>query len=399
VSTAGQRTTSLKATAETTVERELGRLVELSHTIHANPETSFQETKAAAWTADVLEDSGFSVTRGAYDLPTSFVARAGHGPFVVALCAEYDALPEVGHACGHNIIAAASVGAGLALAEVADPADMTVVVVGTPAEEGGGGKITMLERGAFDGVHAAMMVHPWPTERLEARCLAVTHFDVTFTGLEAHASAAPWKGVNAADAMTLAQVALGLLRQQLRPNDQVHGVIREGGKAANIIPAHVVGRFMCRAASLADLAILEPRVRRCFEAAALATGAAVEFEELAPVYSHMHSDGALLGAYRANAEALGRHFDLDDAGDDPPSLSTDMANVSLAVPSIHPMIAIDSNGAVNHQHEFAAACTTPSADRALRDGAVGMAWTAIDAALTPELRAHLVSSADELRNA
>ncbi len=342
--------------------------------------------------ADVLRAAGLPVDEGVYDLPTALESRAGSGDLVVAVCAEYDALPEVGHACGHNIIAATAVGAGLALAAVADEVGLTVRVLGTPAEEGGGGKVLMLERGAFAGVHAAMMVHPWPTERLTATCLAVAHYDVRFTGHAAHASAAPWEGVNAQDALTVAQVAIGLLRQQLRPGDQVHGVVTQGMGAANVIPAEVTARYMVRARSAEGLAALRARVNACFEAGARATGCTVEFEELSPVYSHMEEDPGLLAAYRANAEALGRRFDADDAGSPPPTLSTDMANVSLAVPTIHPLIGIEAGGAVNHQREFAAACVTPSADAAVRDGAVALAWTAIDAATDPELRERLVGA-------
>ncbi len=383
--------TTAKAAARDTVERRLGDLVELSDRIHDHPETAFAEDRSAEAVAGALEEGGFSVERGVCDLPTAFSARAGHGDLVVALCAEYDALPGVGHACGHNIIAASAVGAGLALASVADEIGATVVVLGTPAEEGGGGKVLMLERGAFDGVHAAMMVHPWPVERLAATCLAVSHFDVHFAGREAHASAAPWEGINALDAMTVSQVGIGLLRQHLRPGDQVHGVILEGGSAANVVPASVTGRFMCRARTLDELGILEPRVRACFEAGARATGATVRFTELSPVYSHMESDEGLLGAYRANAEALGRHFELDDHGAPRPTLSTDMANVSLVVPTIHPLIAIESGGAVNHQPEFASACVGSSADAAVHDGAVAMAWTAVDAAGDPVERERLLA--------
>ena len=340
--------------------------------------------------AEVLAAGGFDGRGGVCDLPTAFTARAGSGPLVVAICAEYDALPGIGHACGHNVIAAAAAGAGLALAEVADDVGLTVVVLGTPAEEGGGGKILLLERGVFDGVHAAMMVHPWSTERLAGSILAVSHFDVSFTGKEAHASAAPWEGVNAADAMTVSQVAIGLLRQQFRPGDQVHGVIREGGTAANIIPASVTGRFMCRARTLEALDVLEARVMRCFEAGVHATGTSVTFEMLSPVYSHMESDPELLVAYRLNAESLERRFPLVDAGAAPPTLSTDMANVSLALPTIHPLMAIESHGAVNHQPEFAAACVSPSADTALRDASIAMAWTVIDAAGTPAIRDRLL---------
>jgi len=381
----------LKEDSRAAIDNRLGGLVSLSHTIHEHPETAFEEDQAAAWTSKALADNGFSVTEGVAGLPTAFDARFGSGPMVVAVCAEYDALPGIGHACGHNIIAASAVGAGLGLAAVADELGITVRVVGTPAEEGGGGKVVMLDEGVFDGVHAAMMVHPWPTDRLEATCLAVAHFDVIFTGKGAHASAAPWEGINAGDAMVIAQVALGLLRQQLRPGDQVHGVVTDGGSAANIIPARVTGRFMCRSLTLEGLGKLETRVRACFEAGASASGATVAYEQLSPDYSHMESDLGLLSAYRANAERLGRAFDLDDDGTPRPTLSTDMANVSLAVPTIHPLIGIDAGGSVNHQPEFAAACITASADAAIRDGALSMAWTVIDAAVPGPLRDRLLA--------
>jgi amidohydrolase len=369
----------------------MAELSKLSRAIHAHPETCFEEVSAARWTADALASGGFEVTEGICDLPTAFSARAGSGDLVIAICAEYDALPEIGHACGHNLIAASAVGAGLALAPLADDLGLRVLVIGTPAEEGGGGKILLLERGAFDGVHAAMMIHPWSEERLQAKCLAVSHFDVHFHGKEAHASGAPWEGANAADAMVVAQVAIGLLRQQFRPGNQVHGVVTRGGTAANVVPAAVSGRFMCRADTLDALRDLEPRVMRCFEAGALASGTWVEYEELAPTYSHMKSDPDLLAAYRANAEGLGRSFDADDAGLPQPMLSTDMANVSLALPTIHPTIRIESHGAVNHQREFAAACVSESADAAIRDGAIAMAWTAIDAATHPALADRLMA--------
>jgi len=372
--------------AASVVTSARGALVELSHDLHEHPETSFQEHRSVAAVAGAL--TGFDVEHGVCGLDTAFSARAGSGPLTVAICAEYDALPTVGHACGHNVIAAAAVGAGLALAEVADEIGLSVLVLGTPAEEGGGGKIFMLDRGAFDGVHAAMMIHPWPEDRLFGTCLAVSHFDVSFGGREAHASAAPWEGVNALDAMTISQVAIGLLRQQLRPGDQVHGVVTNGGAAANIIPAAVCARYMCRAKTLEDLERLDPRVRACFEAGALATGATVELEEICPVYSHMTSDAGLLDAFEANAAKLGRRFTTEEPV---PTLSTDMANVSLAIPTIHPLLGIDAGGAVNHQPAFADACAQPSADQAVFDGAVSMAWTAIDAATRPALRERLLA--------
>jgi len=380
-----------KDTARAVVDDRVDDLVALSHDIHDHPETAFEERRASAAAARVLADGGFTVTEGVAGMPTAFAAEVGSGPLVVAVCAEYDALPEVGHACGHNIIAASAVGAGLALAPVADQLDLTVRVLGTPAEEGGGGKVVMLEQGLFDDVHAALMVHPWPYDRLQATCLAVSHFDVHFAGRTAHASAAPWQGVNAGDAMVIAQAALGLLRQQLPPGDQVHGVVTHGGEAANIIPATVSGRFMVRSRTAGGLAALEPRVQACFRAGALATGAEVRFEPLAPDYSHMESDPALLGAYRANAERLGRTFPRDDDGSAQPTFSTDMANVSLAVPTIHPLLGIETHGAVNHQPEFADACVSGSADAAVRDGAVSMAWTVIDAAEPGPLRERLLA--------
>ncbi len=381
-----------KDIARAEVDTHLDELVALSHAVHAHPELCFEERWSAKAVAGVLGAAGFDVEEGIADLPTAFSARTGPGPLTIAICAEYDALPAVGHACGHNVIAAAAVGAALALRPLADELGLALVVLGTPAEEGGGGKVLLLERGAFDDVHAAMMVHPWPTDRLTATCLAVSHFDVTYTGKSAHASAAPWEGVNALDALTVAQVGIGLLRQQLRPGDQVHGIVRRGGDAANVIPDSVTARYMCRASTLADLQILEPRVRSCFEAGALATGASVDYTELSPVYSHMEPDAALLSAFRANAEALGRRYAADDEGDPAPTLSTDMANVSLAVPTIHPLMGIETGGAVNHQPAFAQAAVSRSADLAVHDGSVAMAWTAIDAASAPVLRERLLSA-------
>ena len=385
-------TSSAKEVAAGVIDQHLDDLVALSHAVHDTPELCFEEIVSVRVVAEAMRSGGLEVEEGVYELPTAFESRIGDGEFVVAVCAEYDALPDIGHACGHNIIAATAVGAGLALASVAGDMGLTVRVLGTPAEEGGGGKVLMLERGAFDGVHAAMMVHPWPSERLTATCLAVAHYDVRYHGREAHASAAPWEGVNAQDALIVAQVAIGLLRQQLPPGDQVHGVVRQSSSAANVIPATVTARYMVRSRTAAGLAALRTRVDACFEAGALATGCTLEYEELSPVYSHMEVDEGLLQAYRANAEALGRRFDADDAGAPPPTLSTDMANVSLAVPTIHPLIGIEAHGAVNHQHEFAAACVTPSADAAVRDGAVALAWTAIDAAADPALRERLLQA-------
>lgn len=369
---------------------ELDTLVALADTLHGDPELAFDEHRAAARVADALADAGYRVQRGLADLPTAFAARVGSGPLHVVICAEYDALPGVGHACGHNLIAAAAVGAGAALAPVADQLGVTVTVLGTPAEEGGGGKVLLLEGGAFEGAHAAMMVHPWPEDRLAATCLAVDHLQITYTGHEAHASAAPERGVNAGDAMVVAQVAIGLLRQHLPVGDQIHGVVDSGGQAPNIVPKTAVGRWMLRSRSVDGLRALRPRIERCFEAGALATGATLAISELSPTYTHFEADPDLLATWRANAEALGRRYDVDDAGEAPPNLSTDMANVSLAMPAIHPMIGIDAGDAVNHQPAFAAACIGPSARAAIADGALAMAFTVVDAATDPELRTRLL---------
>ena len=373
-----------KTAARETVEANAQTLIGLSHRVHAHPELKFEETRSSEWTAGVLSDAGLAVEAGICDLPTAFSCRIGTGSLHLAICAEYDALPGIGHACGHNIIAATAVGAGLALAKLVDDLDLCISVIGTPAEEGGGGKVFMLERGAFAGVDAAMMVHPAPYEDLTPRVSAVAHFAVDYEGRASHAAAAPELGINAADAFTVAQVAIGLLRQHLRAGDQVHGIVTHGGDAANIVPAHAEGLWMVRSPTIADLAKTRPRVERCFEAGALATGATLGIADVSPVCSHMEHDHEMVDVYRANAVALGREPDDEHEM----TFSTDMGNVSLDIPSIHPCIAIESDGAVNHQPEFAGACINASADRAVLEGALAMAWTAIDLATGP-LRARL----------
>ena len=382
-----------KQRAQAAIEEHLGELTALSRSLHDRPELCFEEHHAVREVARSLSDAGLSVQTGVYDLPTALRASGGSGPLSVVVCAEYDALPGVGHACGHNLIAAAAVGAAIGLATVAGEVGLEVTVLGTPAEEGGGGKALLLERGAFAGAHAAMMVHPWHEDRLCLQSLAVDHVEVRFLGREAHASAAPHKGVNAADAMVLSQVAIGLLRQQLAPGNQVHGIVTKGGDAANVIPKETVGRFMIRARTLEELDDLRPRVESCFGAGALATGCAVELVDLCPRYTDFVVDEPLLAAWRANAEALGRRYAADEGELPVPTASTDMANVSRALPTIHPLVGLDSHGAVVHEPAFAQAAVGPDAERALSDGAVAMAWTAIDAATDPVLRNHLLKGA------
>lgn len=377
---------------EASIDARMDGLAALSHAVHGDAEVGFEEHTSSRRVADALAAEGFDVRFGVCGLDTAFVATAGAGPLKIGICAEYDALPGIGHACGHNIIAAAAVGAGLALAEVADDLGIEVRVLGTPAEEGGGGKILMLEGGAFDGLHAAMMVHPTPIESPTFPCLAVQHFNVSYRGRSAHASAYPQLGVNAADALTVAQVAIGLLRQHIRPTDRIHGIVTDGGDAPNIVPERAGGIWYARAATLAELEELYPRVQRCFEAGALATGAEVTFQEPGPAYSEFLPDATLVALYRTEAEAIGRIFP-----DLPPEAhvagSTDMANVSLVIPAIHPMMAIDSDGAVNHQPEFTAACVTPSADRAVRDAALAMARTVVAAVERDDVRDRLLTRA------
>ena len=384
-----------KSAAQARIQSAREGLIDLSHRIHAHPELGFEEEQASGWLCESLSDAGFAVEKGICDLPTAFRARAGSGPLHVAICAEYDCLPGIGHACGHNIIAASAVGAALAAAAVADGLGLTISVIGTPAEEVGNasGKILLLERGAFAGIHAAMMVHPAPFDVLRAKIIAASMFEVHCTGKASHASAFPELGVNAADALTIAQTALGLLRQHIRSTDRIHGIITNGGAAPNVIPARTSAKYIIRSENLEQLADLRPRVYRCFEAGALATGAKLEIAGGDKPYAEMHHHQTMAELYRRNSQALGRPIPDAPELEARPTASTDMGNVSLAIPSIHPMIDIHSLPAVNHQPEFTQHCVTPDADKALTDGALAMAWTCIDLATLPvreELLAHQI---------
>ncbi len=377
-----------KALAQGVVNASRQDLVALSHTIHGYSETAFEEARSAARVAGSLEEAGFAVEVGYGGLPTAVRAVAGGGPLRVVICAEYDALPEIGHACGHNVIAAAAVGAGLGLARVADDVGLEVTILGTPAEEAGGGKVLLLDAGAFDSAHLAMMVHPAPFDVAAPPVVAIEWLEVSYQGKEAHASAFPEQGVNAADALVVAQVAIGLLRQHVAGTDRVHGIVTEAGTAANIIPARGVASYMVRTPHIGQLEDLRRRVEACFEAGALATGAELTIARPNPPYSHLEHHAGLAERYRRNAERLGRSF-YD--GDVPP-VSTDMGNVSLEVPTIHPFIGIDSLPAVNHQPGFTDAAARPPADRAVIDGAISLAWTAIDAATDEQLAEELMAA-------
>src|SRR5579872_3233994 len=382
-----------KQAAQERLESARGDLVSLSHRIHSRPELGFEEEHASAWLCETLDAAGFEVEKGAAGLATAFVARAGNGPLHIGICAEYDSLPGIGHACGHNLIAAMSAGAGIAAARIADELGVTIVILGTPAEEVGNasGKIVMLERGAFDGLHASMMVHPAPFEAATMKIIAASMFDVCYHGKEAHASAFPELGINAADALTIAQTSLGLLRQHIRQTDRIHGIVTKGGDAPNIVPVHTSARYIIRSDNLEELQELRAKVRRCFEAGALATGSKLEIQGGDQPYAHMHHDLGLAAIYQRNAEALGRKF--PDLGPlrDRVAASTDMGNVSQAMPAIHPAVGIDSLPAVNHQPEFTAACITPTADQALFDGALAMAWSIVDLASDASTRTRLLT--------
>jgi amidohydrolase len=372
--------------ARATLKAAHPALIELSHRIYDNPEIGFEEEQAAAWLSDALEAAGFETQRGYGEMPTAIVASVGSGPLHVAICSEYDALPGVGHACGHNVICAAGLGAALALAPLADELGLKVTLLGTPAEEGGGGKIGFIKGGFFKGVQASMMVHPYTEDVVEPNIIAVQQLAITYQGREAHASGFPWLGVNAADAMVVAQTAIALLRQQILPDDRIHGFTTKGGDAANVIPKLTTAEYMVRAGTAERLEALLGKVRNCFEAGALATGCTLEIET-DTAYTDMRHDSELAAIYRGHAESLGRVFN-----DDPPApVSTDMGNVSYEVPSIHPFIGVASNGAVPHQAAFADACATPSADQAIFDGALSMAWTVIDMATDEATRGRLLA--------
>jgi amidohydrolase len=368
---------------EDAVRRRRGDLIELSHAIHAEPELAFAEHRSCAKTKALVAEAGFAVTAAPGGLDTAFRADYGSGELVVGVCAEYDALPDIGHACGHNIIAASAVGTALALAEVADELGLTVVLLGTPAEEAGGGKALLLDAGTFDDVAAAVMLHPGPIDIAAARSLALSEVTVTYIGRESHAAVAPHLGVNAADALTVAQVAIGLLRQQLAPGQMVHGIVTDGGRATNVIPARAEMIYTMRATESASLHELEARMAGCFAAGAVATGCEHKVAETAPAYLELRPDRWLSSTVRAEMRRLGRDPVPEEVEASVPLGSTDMGNVTHVLPGIHPVIGIDAGGASIHQPQFTAAAAGPSADEAVVEGAIMLARTVVELAETP----------------
>ncbi|MBT8242051.1 MAG: M20 family metallopeptidase [Acidimicrobiia bacterium] len=366
-----------KQTALTAFEAVESVLVATSHWMYHNPELGYQEIEISKRLSDFLATHGLDVTYPAGGLDTAFEATAGtSGPRVV-ICCEYDALPKVGHACGHNIIATAAVGAGVALAGLADELGIRVTVLGTPAEEGGGGKVDLMDAGLFDDAAAAMMIHPGPDDMLDPSFQAREGFAVEYFGKDSHAAFAPEKGLNALDAFVQAYLNVATLRQALTAYDRIHGIIDHGGDASNIIPSYTKSTWGIRAGTKERLEELIPKVRACFEAAATATGCRLEISSTGHPYYTMVNNPVMTELYAGNSESVGRPMPPEI---EPEGGSSDMGNVSHVVPSIHPMLAIECGDSVNHQPEFAAHTIEPSGDLAIRDGALAMAYTIIDMA-------------------
>ncbi|MBI3749193.1 MAG: M20 family metallopeptidase [Chloroflexi bacterium] len=373
-----------KAAIAAAVDAARTEILDLSHRIHANPEPAFEEVRAATWIAEMLARHGFEVDHPAGRLATAIRAvrrggRGGPGPRV-GILAEYDALPGLGHGCGHNTMAASGVGAAIALAAIADSLPGEVVFLGTPAEERGSGKQFMIDDGLFEGIDAALLYHPCDRNHVETHPLASEDVDVVFTGLQAHASSDPWMGRNALDALISLFTSVGLWRQQLRPTARVHGIVREGGTAANIIPDRASAWFMIRSDDETEYVKMRDRFRAMCEAAALATDTSVEVTFSGGART-MRNNGVLAERFRNNMAAYG----IADQGDDPNAGSTDMANVSWVCPTIHPDLAIADEGTPGHSILFRDAAATPRADETTLLAAMLVAQTAYELFADPEL--------------
>lgn len=369
----------LKAQLCKAVDDMSEKLTAVSLEIHSNPETCFQEVRASRLLVRTLHEAGIEVTAPAFGLDTSFVAEFGRqGGAPVGIVAEYDALPEIGHACGHNIIGTAAIGAALALASLGDKLPGRIRVLGAPAEEGGGGKVLMARQGAFDDLACAMMVHPATDDMPTFPLIARAAVNVTYHGRPAHASAEPEAGINALDGLVFAYQAIAAWRQHMPARHRIHGIITHGGVASNIVPDHASGHFTIRAPTRAGLSALRKRVEECFHAGALASGARVELDWEDIEYFDLVTNWPLASAYQANAERLGRNFVSVDILPPNQASSTDMGNVSHLVPTIHPMISAVPKGTAFHTKEFAHWVGTDIGMRATIDGAKSMAMTAVD---------------------
>lgn len=373
----------LKASVIGEVDTHRHQLNELSLRIHANPELGFQEIKAVAWLTQYLEENGFSIEQGICELPTAFRGSYGQGKPAIAILAEYDALPKLGHACGHNLIAACAVGAGIASKLATDQFGGNILIIGTPAEELYGGKAIMTERGGFDNLDIAMIVHPGVHDTATTRALACQALEVEFFGKAAHAAARPEAGINALEAMVQSFVAINSLRQHIKDKAQVHGIITDGGEAANVVPAHSAGVFLVRAEDNTYLDELKQKVINCFIGAATASGARLEYRWADVSYAPLRNNLSLAQLFRQNMQSLGRKVKLAD-----PSIafgSTDMGNVSQLVPSIHPMVAIAPEEVVVHSPQFASAAASEAGSRSLFDAAKALAMTVVDLVANPEI--------------
>jgi len=361
------------------VEQLGGELVDLSHSIHANPELGYEEHDAVRAVAELLGRHGHHAEVGAYGVSTALLARAGEGRPRVAVLAEYDALPGIGHACGHNVICSTAVGAFLALADVVGDLDGSVELIGTPAEEGGGGKELIARAGGFDEVDAVVMLHPAGFEAAEHPWIGVRTVDVTYSGLSAHAAAMPFMGRNALDAAVNAYTGVAQLRQHMLPSDRVHGIITNGGQKPNIVPEQAAASFYLRSAEPETLAVLAERARDIFESAATATGTEVEISwDPVPVYLPVRNNHPLAARWAANVARRGRRSLPQGVIPDALTGSTDLGNVSVRVPSIHPTLAIAPAGVAIHSPEFAEHAASERADQGVVDGAIGLALTAAD---------------------
>ncbi len=363
-------------------------LISASHAIHANPELAFKEFFACETLTNALEHHDIKTEKAVYSLETSFEAKLNTdsaGP-TVAILAEYDALPGIGHACGHNIIATSALGAALGLHAVAQELQGNVRLIGTPAEEKGGGKELMARNGAFEGIDAAMMIHPAGTNLASMPCICVAEVEVIYHGKSSHASAMPHKGINALDGLLLAYQAISNLRQHIRSTERIHGIITEGGSAPNIVPDRSAGQFYVRAADDKELAQLKPRVQSCFEAGAKGSGCEVEVNWANVDYLDLNTNWPLAELFQEHAESLGREFVPYEEAVKFGAGSTDMGNVSHRLPSIHPMLAVAPPNVVIHNPEFAKWAASEKGDAAVIDGAKALALTAADFLLSTELQ-------------
>lgn len=376
----------MKADLIQEVDRIADALIDVSHQIHAHPELNFDESFAHSLLTQTLRANGFDVTLHAYGLKTAFEAVIGReGPEVLVLL-EYDALPGIGHGCGHNIIAAAGLGAALACRRILEHVPGRLRVLGTPAEEGGGGKIFMARQGAFRSGDAAMMIHPADADLLSMTAIAVQTVDVVYEGLAAHAAAAPWAGRNALDAAVLGYINVAALRQHIRPSERIHGIFTESGEKANVVPRRAAANWYVRSDSLASLAPLKDRVMACLDGAAHACGCSMTATWDDHPYADVRDNRTVLAAYERNSQFLGRQL-LDTRAGGPAVVgSTDMGNVSYLMPSIHPMIKVAPEGVAIHTEEFAACAVSESGDLGVLHGAKTLAMTALDIWTDDDLR-------------